>query len=216
VVAAAAAVAAGAVLGYWSGAGPGVLAALAGLIPAVVWQVAVNRQGTAGERSARLAGAEAAFAPRAAAIPVAEAGGAGGGVARYLRPEAEVIRFWPRPELDELLAWVVSEERVGVRLVTGAGGSGKTRLARQLGEQVTALGRRSWWVSAGQEADAVRVAGEGALSTLLIADYAETRTGSLPALLATAADMEGGPCLRVLLLARSTGEWLHPGLTMLA
>jgi hypothetical protein len=32
-----AAAAAGVLLGYWSGAGPGVLAALAGLIPAVIW-----------------------------------------------------------------------------------------------------------------------------------------------------------------------------------
>jgi len=42
---AAAAVAVGVVLGYWSSAGSGVLAALAGLIPAVVWQVAAGLQG---------------------------------------------------------------------------------------------------------------------------------------------------------------------------
>jgi len=42
---AAAAVAVGVVLGYWSSAGFGVLAALAGLIPAVVWQVAAGLQG---------------------------------------------------------------------------------------------------------------------------------------------------------------------------
>jgi hypothetical protein len=41
---------------------------------------------------------------------------------------------------------------------------------------------------------------------LLVADYAETRTG-LPAMLAAAAGDPGGPALRVLLLARSAGEW---------
>lgn len=203
-VVAAAAVAVGVGLGYWSGAVPGVLAALAGLIPAVIWQVAVNRQGTADERDARLAAAEAAFARRPAAVPVAD----GGGVARYLRPEAEVVRFWPRPELDDLLAWVISGQRVGVGLVTGAGGSGKTRLARELGEQVTGLGWRSWWVPAGQEADAARAAAEGGVPVLLISDYAEMRAASLPAMLAAAAAAgDGGPCLRVLLLARSVGEW---------
>ena len=40
---------------------------------------------------------------------------------------------------------------------------------------------------------------------LLVADYAETRTG-LPAML-TAAAAPGGPVVRVLLLARSAGEW---------
>jgi hypothetical protein len=41
---------------------------------------------------------------------------------------------------------------------------------------------------------------------LLVVDYAETRTG-LQELLAQAFDNAGGPDMRVLLLARSTGEW---------
>jgi hypothetical protein len=65
-----------------------------------------------------------------------------------------------------------------------------------------------WWVPTGQEAGAVRAAAEGGGPVPLIVDYAETRAGSLPAMLAAAAAGEGGrPCLRVLLLARSTGEW---------
>jgi hypothetical protein len=112
-------------------------------------------------------------------------GGAGGGVARYLRPEAEVVRFWPRPELEELTGWVAVRERVAARLVTGAGGAGKTRLARQLGERVAEPGWQSWWVPAGLEADAVRAAREGDVPVQLIADYAETRT-ALPFMLAAA------------------------------
>jgi hypothetical protein len=54
---------------------------------------------------------------------------------------------------------------------------------------------------------AVRAAAEGGGPVPLIVDYAETRAGSLPDMLAASAAWEGGPCLRVLLLARSTGEW---------
>ena len=106
-------------------------------------------------------------------------------MARYLRPEAEVVRFWPRPELEELTGWVAVRERVPARLVTGAGGARKTRLARQLGERVAEPGWQSWWVPAGQEADAVRAAREGDVPVLLIADSAETRT-ALPFMLAAA------------------------------
>jgi hypothetical protein len=61
----------------------------------------------------------------------------------------------------------------------------KTRLARQLGERVAEPGWQSWWVPAGQEADAVRAAREGDVPVLLIADSAETRT-ALPFMLAAA------------------------------
>jgi hypothetical protein len=60
---AAAAVAVGVVLGYWSSAGSGLLAALAGLLPPVVWQVAAGLGGSDARRG-RLAAAETAFAPR--------------------------------------------------------------------------------------------------------------------------------------------------------
>lgn len=138
-------------LGYWAGAGPGAAAALAGLVSAAILQVAVDRQGAAAARRARLAAAEDSYAPRVITLAAAGTAGpgdaAGGGVARYLRPEAEAVRFWLRPELDELVSWVVSEERVAVRLVAGAGGSGKTRLARQLGEQAAGVGWRSYFLA---------------------------------------------------------------------
>jgi hypothetical protein len=98
------AVSAGVLLGYWAGAVPGVAAALAGLVPAAVLQIAMTRQGSVNERRARRAAAEASYAARMITVAAADAPGnaAGDGVARYLRPEAEVVRFWPRPELEEL------------------------------------------------------------------------------------------------------------------
>jgi hypothetical protein len=100
-----------------------------------------------------------------------------GGVARYLRPEAEAVRFWPRPELGDLLGWVAAEQRVAVGLVTGPGGSGKTRLVRELGEQAARQGWVQYWVPAGHEAAAVAAAREGDDPVLLVVDYAETCTG---------------------------------------
>jgi tetratricopeptide (TPR) repeat protein len=209
VVVALAAVAVAVILGYLGGTVAGVALALAGLFSAVILQVAVNWQELAGRRRARLSAADAAFSPAvisALSADAAAADDADGGVARYLRPEAEVVRFWPRPALEELVRWVTSDERVAVRLVIGAGGSGKTRLARQLGERVAVLGCRSWWVPAGEEADAIQTARQGDVPVVLVADYAETRT-ALPVMLAAAASATTGPNLRILLLARSAGEW---------
>jgi hypothetical protein len=99
---------------------------------------------------------------------------------------------------------VAAADRVAVTLVTGPGGAGKTRLARELGEQAAGLAGRRTRCRPGTRpcGSAARAGGQ---PVLLVADYAETRTG-LPAMLAAAA-VPGGPAVRVLLLARSDGEW---------
>lgn len=99
-------------------AGPGVgLATLAGLLATalfwaatVQWQRHIDRVNRRGE-------VLRTFAPPALmdALPVAH----------YLRPEEAVVPFRPRPELDELMAWCVSEDHTAVRLVTGDAGAGK-------------------------------------------------------------------------------------------
>ena len=66
---------------------------------------------------------------------------AGRAVARYLRPEEAVVPFRDRRELAELLAWCTGGGHAGVRLVTGDGGAGKTRLALRLGQELEAAGR---------------------------------------------------------------------------
>jgi hypothetical protein len=132
-------------------------------------------------------------------------GRAGLPVARYLRPEEQVVPFRARPELDELLNWCATGGQAAVRLVTGDGGAGKTRLALKLGERLAADGWQPLWVPRGSERDgvqAVRVLGR---PCLLVVDYAETRT-ELAGLLDDAATDQDCPDLRVLLLARSAGE----------
>lgn len=89
--------------------------------------------------------------------------------------------------------------------MVGAGGVGKTRLALQLGAYLEARGWSFTMVGADREADA--------LSTLravtgrpifLVLDYAETRTGLVDLL----RELAGHPArIRVLLIARSVGDW---------
>jgi len=130
---------------------------------------------------------------------------AGLAVARYLRPEEQVVPFWPRPELDELVRWCTQGGRVGVRLVTGDGGAGKTRLALRLGEALAAGGWQQLWVPRGAEREAVRDAQEVGQPCVLVVDYAETRSD----LAGLADDLAStrGPDVRAVLLARSPGEW---------
>ena len=131
---------------------------------------------------------------------------AGLAVARYLRPEEAVVPFRHRPELDELLSWCVSAAHAAMRLVTGDGGAGKTRLALRLGEELTAHGWQPLWVPRGSERDAVGAVHTMGQPCVLVVDYAETR-GELAGLLDDVAADHDGPDLRVVLLARSAGEW---------
>lgn len=126
---------------------------------------------------------------------------------RLLDPARGVVEFTGREgELAELIAWSENGEAVRVRLLTGAGGLGKTRLALQLADRLREVGWTCHFIGDQQEAgalEAARAATSGRL--LLVVDYAETRIG-LPALLRAAVD-DSGMALRVLLLARSGGQW---------
>ena len=193
-----AAVAVAVVLGALSGAGPGVLAALAGLASAVLWQAATNHRAKIQASSDVLQTAE-----RELALPHADADSP----AMYLRAEAAVVPFQERPELATLREWLVSDRQADVALVIGKGGAGKTRLALQLAAEAEGqYGFRCYWVPAGGEQQAADAARHGETPVLLIADYAETRSG-LATLLAVITRDTPGPAVRVLLLARSAGEW---------
>lgn len=201
------AVAAAVVLGAAAAAWAGVLTALAGLVSAVLWQAAANRRNTLAARTRILDEARVALAPPG---PV-EADRVPGGVARYLRPEEMVVEFWPRPEMDALRDWLASDRPADVQLVTGEGGAGKTRLALQLAREATEdHGFRCYWPQHGTESQIAPVVRQDTSPVLIVFDYAETFP-EMPRLLAqlAAAPLPGepSPLLRVLLLARSAGEW---------
>ncbi|MEU7901212.1 tetratricopeptide repeat protein [Nonomuraea sp. NPDC049152] len=129
-----------------------------------------------------------------------------GGPAGLLAPGRRIVEFvGRRGELAELLAWC--ECGPGrIRLVTGPGGVGKSRLAVELADRLSQVGWRCEWVADGAEADAVgTVRGVSRGRVLLVVDYAEIRTGLGTLLRAAVAD--DGAALRVLLLARSAGDW---------
>ncbi|MET8051490.1 tetratricopeptide repeat protein [Streptosporangium sp. NPDC005286] len=128
------------------------------------------------------------------------------GPASLLHPSRGVVPFTGRErELAELLAWCADADAGRLRLVTGPGGVGKSRLAVQLAEELGA----GWGVlEVADDSEAEALARWRAVNeeqVLLVVDYAETRTG-LAGLLREVAGDEGRR-VRVLLLARTAGEW---------
>jgi hypothetical protein len=130
----------------------------------------------------------------------------GSGPAGLLDPYRGVVDFVGRAdELAGLVAWSEQNGAGRLRLVTGAGGVGKTRLAVRLCSVLAELGWLCEPVREGEEGVAVdRVRQATGRRVLLVVDYAETRVGLRGLLRAVAGD-EGA--LKVLLLARSAGEW---------
>jgi tetratricopeptide (TPR) repeat protein len=129
-----------------------------------------------------------------------------GGPAGLLDPRRGLVDFTGRErELADLISWCEDGRARSARLVTGPGGVGKTRLSVEL---CVRLRPRGWrLVRAGDQAEmaalsAARRGWSGPI--LLVVDYAETRIGLREFLRAVVADPG---VVRVLLLARSAGEW---------
>ncbi len=125
-----------------------------------------------------------------------------------LRAEAEVVDFHGRDrELRELTERWCADHGVAVRLLTGEGGQGKSRFARQ----VTATMRERGWVvghlGANVTVEQARLVIDQVQHPLLVVvDYAETRPKVVTELIAAAAAHQEAP-VRILLLARSAGDW---------
>ena len=128
--------------------------------------------------------------------------------ARLLNPRRELVGFLGREdELTALAGWCEDDQAGRLRLVTGPGGIGKTRLSVELADGMRQAGWTAERVGDGAEADAIsKLRGAKRGRALLVVDYAETRTG-LTQLLAELTGDEGAG-VRVLLLARSAGDWL--------
>ena len=123
-----------------------------------------------------------------------------------LRPEHGLVPFLGRePALDQITAWCQDPAGRPVLLVTGGGGSGKTRLGREACVQMLVAG----W-DAGLADDQSR---DGAATdrlarpTLLVIDDADLRTGLISALVDYLRRDDAGPPAGLLLLARAAGDW---------
>ena len=127
--------------------------------------------------------------------------------ARLLDPRLQLVGFSGREnELRWLVNWCMDEHAARLTLITGPGGVGKTRLSVELASRMAHAGWRCERIADGQEQGAIaalrRVTRDRAL---LVVDYAETRVG-LKTMLKTLASDDGNK-LKVLLLARSAGDW---------
>src|SRR6266702_4082472 len=124
-----------------------------------------------------------------------------------LRPEHGLVPFLGRQDLlDQVTGWCQdpATDRP-LLLVTGGGGSGKTRLGREACVQMLVAG----W-DAGLADDQRR---DGIATTrlqrptLLVIDDADLRTGRISALVGYLRWDDAGPPVRLLLLARAAGTW---------
>jgi hypothetical protein len=130
-------------------------------------------------------------------LPVTRAG--------LLRADRFIVPFTGRDaEYAELREWC-RDDKPPVRLIVGAGGVGKTRLALHLGAYLKSCGWSVTVVAAGKEAVALPTTrATTRRSIFLIVDYAETRTDLVGLLRSVASHPDH---VRVLLIARSVGDW---------
>ncbi|MEV0743213.1 hypothetical protein AB0I51_46525 [Streptomyces sp. NPDC050549] len=150
--------------------------------------------------------------------------------AQLLEPEAAIMPMQGRAP-DILLAWCRErcpgtpgvpstqepDRRVRVRLLCARSGLGKTRAAVEAARQLTAITgtRRSDWTAGFLASDPEgepnwnQLLGNLTKSLLLVVDHAETRGDQLSPLLDALHAYRGSHRIRVLLLARSQGQWLR-------
>ncbi|MFI9616891.1 trypsin-like peptidase domain-containing protein [Streptomyces sp. NPDC052023] len=154
------------------------------------------------ERDVQLEPAEFADGAEAAAPLVPRS------VASLLHPRAETVRFSGRRELlAEMTAWSAEGDDVALALLTGAGGAGKSRIARELGHRLTATRYAIVYLTRHENARHHRMLARTTAPVLLVVEYAESRVEQVRSLLDELVRRPRGIPFRVLLIARSVGRW---------
>ncbi len=131
---------------------------------------------------------------------------------KLLTAAYEVVPFEEdgrRSELEMLETWCGATEKRSVLLLTGAGGSGKTRL---LIEWCRRLRHQSWhagFLRSDRGTEDLDPLLGGVAPRLVVVDYAETHSGVVePLLLKMGLEEQGrGPKMRLVLLARQAADW---------
>ena len=134
-----------------------------------------------------------------------------------LSADRQIIAFHGRDALlQELSRWRDGTEPLSVRLITGEGGQGKTRLARRLID-LTPTDWVSGFLNLPHHDDAEPYLSadlaEGLRTSdrpvLIVADYAESGPQRIARLLDALLEHPPPRPVRLLLLARTTGAWWH-------
>jgi hypothetical protein len=126
-----------------------------------------------------------------------------------VRAEFAAVPFEGRSaELAELVDWCQQGPSTALRLYAGAGGMGKTRLMIQACFQMRARGWQAGFLalSAG-DIEALAEPFEFDSPALVTVDYAELKRPQLRALIGSALARREGPPVRLVALARGSGEW---------
>ncbi|MFJ9692629.1 tetratricopeptide repeat protein [Kitasatospora sp. NPDC101183] len=127
--------------------------------------------------------------------------------AALLEAGRQIVPFHGREALlAELEAWC-GRAGFGAWLLHGPGGQGKTRLAHHLDRRLTGRGWTVLWPRAGARTDQLLELRRAAKPLLVVLDYAETRPEQLGALVDAAAEHPGTSPFKLLLLARTAGDW---------
>jgi hypothetical protein len=129
--------------------------------------------------------------------------------AALLRAEFNVVPFTGRAEeLEKIRQWRDQPAPLGVALVTGVGGRGKTRLAIEACYRGREAGWRTGFASLAQLAQGLSNP-DNSKPVLVVIDYAESDPAEVIGVLSRLVDLLAlrQQTLRLVLLARSAGEW---------
>ena len=133
---------------------------------------------------------------------------------QLLRAEEALVPFDPagQPELDVLNTWLDDTRwPQAVRLITGAGGLGKTRLALELCQQRLVSNWHAGFLDTDLDVKDMATGWQALRNLnqplLIVIDYAETRQTTLLALIKAMVPAPCNQSVRLLLLARDGGEW---------
>lgn len=133
---------------------------------------------------------------------------------QLLRAEERVVPFDANrePFLETQLTWATASVLpVAVRLLSGPGGVGKTRLALEMCHRLSEAGWQTGFVSGendtGQVVEFAQQLKGCERPSLLVIDYAETRQSLVLAVCKALKDRDVLLPVRLLLLARDGGEW---------